>query len=273
MNNYKKLVKYFAIALACGILVSIISLIVYGFGGMVSLFGSNKNNNVEYFDKNGSFSVVNDIDMIDIEVDNVDIVIEAGDEFKIATDNDDITYRENDKKLVIIGKKASIFNKKVTSSVVIYIPKNKELDRIELESGIGSVSINEISVGILEMELGAGKVEIDDLEVLRKVDIDGGAGEIVIDNSRFNNLELDMGIGGVSLNGEVIGNNEINAGVGKLDLELVGSVDDYMLHVNKGIGEAIIDGDSISDNTTYGNGNNKLNIDGGIGSISVSFIR
>ena len=78
MNSYKKVVKYFAIALACGILVSIISLIVYGFGGMVSLFGSNKNNNVEYFDKNGSFSVVNDIDIIDIEVDNIDVVNSDG---------------------------------------------------------------------------------------------------------------------------------------------------------------------------------------------------
>ena len=272
MSNYKKLVKYFAIALASGIVVSIVSLIVYGVGGMVSLFGKTKNNNGEYFDRNGSFDVSSDIDIIDIDVDNVDVIIESGDKFEVSTDNDDIVYRKNDNKLVISGKKAGIFNKRVDSSIVVYVPKGKEISKIELESGLGGVTINDIRVDILEMELGAGKVEVDELEVLRKVDIDSGAGEVIIDNSNFNNLELDIGIGNVILNAKLDGNSEINAGVGKLELGLVGKDTDYMIHANKGIGSFIIEGSSVSDNTSYGSGVNKVSVDGGVGSIEVSFV-
>lgn len=68
------------------------------------------------------------------------------------------------------------------------------------------------------------------------------------------------------------GNSKINAGIGSLELNVLGSKNDYVIKANKGIGNILIDGLNVSDNYTYGNGEDTLNIEGGIGSINVNFI-
>ena len=48
--------------------------------------------------------------------------------------------------------------------------------------------------------------------------------------------------------------------------------DDYCIILDKGLGNATINGKNMSDDTTYGTGENKLDIDGGVGSIQIDFI-
>ena len=55
---------------------------------------------------------------------------------------------------------------------------------------------------LLNGDLGAGKTDISNVLVLNDCDIDGGAGEIVIDNSELSNLDLDMGVGKVTISGK-----------------------------------------------------------------------
>ena len=106
--------------------------------------------------------------------------------------------------------------------------------------------------------------------VLNDCNIDGGAGEIIIDESDITNMDLDMGVGKVELNSKLNGNSEINAGVGEVDLELMGSLDDYSFKVFKGLGNITVDDHKISNDTVYGNGLNKVKISGGVGDINVT---
>ena len=48
--------------------------------------------------------------------------------------------------------------------------------------------------------------------------------------------------------------------------------DDYCIILDKGLGNATINGKNMSDDTTYGTGENKLDIDDGLGSIQIDFI-
>ena len=48
--------------------------------------------------------------------------------------------------------------------------------------------------------------------------------------------------------------------------------DDYCIILDKGLGNATINGKNMSGDTTYGTGENKLDIDGGLGSIQIDFI-
>ena len=41
--------------------------------------------------------------------------------------------------------------------------------------------------------------------------------------------------------------------------------------MDKGVGDATVDGESISDDSVYGSGSNVIDIDGGIGSIHINF--
>ena len=80
-----------------------------------------------------------------------------------------------------------------------------------------------------------------------------------------------MGIGEINLTAKLTGKNEINAGIGNLNIELTGNEEDYKIQTNKGIGTVKIDGKEMSDGQKYGEGENHIDIDGGIGNIKVKF--
>ncbi|MDD7024010.1 MAG: hypothetical protein PUI37_04005, partial [Oscillospiraceae bacterium] len=54
-------------------------------------------------------------------------------------------------------------------------------------------------------------------------------------------------------------------------LTLLGSREDYQIEMDKGIGEARLEGESMRDDSVYGAGRNRIEIDGGIGEISIDF--
>ena len=45
----------------------------------------------------------------------------------------------------------------------------------------------------------------------------------------------------------------------------------YQIKVDKGVGNATLDGKSIRDDSVYGDGQNRIDIDGGIGSVDIEF--
>lgn len=47
--------------------------------------------------------------------------------------------------------------------------------------------------------------------------------------------------------------------------------EEYETKVNKGLGNVTIDEEKISDNEVVGNGENKIDIDGGVGEIKINF--
>ena len=64
---------------------------------------------------------------------------------------------------------------------------------------------------------------------------------------------------------------KINAGIGSLELNILGNKKIYTIKADKGIGSIKIDGKEVADDVTYGDGENTIKIDGGIGSINVDF--
>ena len=64
---------------------------------------------------------------------------------------------------------------------------------------------------------------------------------------------------------------KINAGIGSLELNILGNKKIYTIKADKGIGSIKIDGKEVADDVTYGDGKNTIKIDGGIGSINVDF--
>ena len=63
----------------------------------------------------------------------------------------------------------------------------------------------------------------------------------------------------------------MDLGVGESNITLLGSKENYKLELEKGMGNISVDGVNVSDYGSSGNGENKVEISGGIGSINVSF--
>ena len=56
------------------------------------------------------------------------------------------------------------------------------------------------------------------------------------------------------------------------NINLLGNSNDYQIDVDKGIGEFTIDNVSVHDEDIYGSGINGLDVDGGLGKVTIKFI-
>lgn len=266
MNNTQKLIKVGAIALAIIIIINIFSLIV---SGLSWLFDINIFNNK---DVTNFKEVYEEVSKIEIDGVASSIEVTLGNELKVEAKNleNDLTSRVKNGVLEI-EEHGKLFNNNKSNGVIyITIPKNITLDKLSLDTGAGKIIIKDINVDYFDIDHGAGVLEISN-SIFSKTDIDGGAGLIKIKNSTLNNLELDAGAGKVDIEASITGSSEISCGVGEVDITLIGTSDDYQITTKKGIGSIKINNEEQKNESIYGAGGNKLEIEGGIGNIEVSF--
>lgn len=267
MSGLQKIIKSLALAFAMFLTFSIISGIMYGFSFLGNILGDDEKSITE---KLNNLEINDDTLLLDVNVSSSNIIIKNGETFKAETNNKYINSKQDKNKLYIKEKKHNWFQNN-NSELIIYVPNDFVFDGVSIETGAGKVNIDTLSTKQLYLNLGAGKVDINNLTVFENTKIDGGAGEININALSMNNLDLDMGVGKLSLTSKLTGNNKIDSGVGAIDLSLIGSLEDYKISLDKGIGKATISGDNMKDDYTYGTGVNKIDIDGGIGSINIDF--
>ena len=67
------------------------------------------------------------------------------------------------------------------------------------------------------------------------------------------------------------GESDFDLGVGESNITVIGNKDDYKLDIEKGIGNITVDGEGVSNIKGQGNGNNSIEVNGGIGAINLKF--
>lgn len=258
MTTFQRIIKYFALALAFVIIVSIIG----GIYALTTVFDYDR----DYKYDESKFDSSANILVVDLKKTN--LTIKKGDELKVETSNKRIDVKKSNNRL-IITERGSFLSQ--TESVIVYVPEELIFDIVDIDTGAGKLSIYDLKSRNLDLDMGAGKVEIDNITISDDASIDGGAGEVIITNSNLTNLDLDVGVGKFTIEGRLNGRSDIDAGVGELNIRL-DNLNDYSIHVTKGIGNISIVGENIKNDTIYGNGTNKLEIDGGIGSINIDLL-
>ena len=194
------------------------------------------------------------------------LIIKEGDTFDYIINNKEITA-EKDNNKIIIKEKGHFRSKK--SEVIITIPRDMILNDAIIDTGAGKINIENLKAENFSLDIGAGSVQINNLVVTKNCDIDGGAGNVVISNGSIYNLDMDLGVGKTTITSILTGENEIDTGVGKLELNLIGSQNDYTLDISKGIGSISLDGKDLKDEEKVGTGSSLVKIDGGVGSIEI----
>lgn len=271
MIKVQKIIKYLAIGFAIFLIVNIISLATYGIISIGNIFNNNENNTITEGFKD--IKPKNKVGKLEIETKGIAITIKNGDKFKIETDNKDIKIKESNNKLLIIEDNKKLFHKPDYTELIITITEDYQFDEISIDNGAGKIEIDTLNTKKIDLDLGAGRVNISNLLVLEEANIDGGTGEININNSSIRNLDLDLGVGKVTLNSSLNGFNEIDGGIGELSVNLIGTEDDYQIKSAKALGKITLNGEKIQSDIPYGNGNNLIEISGGIGNININYSR
>lgn len=257
----QKVIKYTAITLA----VLIIAGIASGFADLIELiFGGGDVGEMRRYEVSES---VTDLEM---EIGGSAFSVVYADGFAVESNINGLKVFARGGKLFL--KEGSKFSKNRTDAkIVLYLPRGFVFDNAKIETGAGEFSLPSFSANRLSLSLGAGKVEIGELNVRDSAKIEGGAGAFSINGGSLRALEFEMGMGDVKMRAEMLGNCELNFGVGKAELTLLGTPDDYRLDIEKGLGEVKVDGAKYGSSTVLGTGDSSLEIECGIGKVNIDF--
>lgn len=263
MTREQKIIRYAAIAFA----VILIASIVFGAVSIVGWIGGMGKSAVG---DNQTYTPEGEINSLDIEIGAAD--------FKIV-ESEIIKVESNIKRLNVKVSRGALIIKDETRSnanydgavLTVYIPKDFVFKSVDISTGAGKLTVDSISTDSLDLELGAGECIINSLTVTRSSNIEGGAGSVSILDGSIKNLELEMGVGKLNLKAALLGESELNLGVGEVKITLLGGRDSYTVELNKALGNLKLDGESLSASRVVGNGASNVEINGGIGSIDVSF--
>lgn len=274
MTTAQKVIKYLATAFAVFLIITIISAILSGGYALLSALGlihTNKDivtENLKVISKE-----VKEVTTLKIDLAYTNLDIKTGDDFKVETNNSNITFEENNGSVKIKEENRNwLKNDNISSNLIICIPEDMiAIDETKIQTGAGKINIEKLNTQSLYLELGAGDVYIENVIATGKTKIDGGVGKTELKYCEINNLKANLGMGEFTFSGKLTGKSEIDSGIGAINIDLIDNKNNYKIDVSKGLGNVTLDGQKLETDRVYGIGENYLDIDGGIGEIKIDF--
>lgn len=272
MTTTQKIIKYLAIAFALFLVISIFSIIFGLSREIISSINSDKKDSKLLEEYTTISNNVNNIESFKIDISNDNIEIKEGEKFEVKTNDPDVKFYHENSKVKIKTDKTFSWHLSNSSrgTIIIYLPNESNISELDLNLGAGKIDIDKIFVEILLMDLGAGTMTAKEINVYEKAAINGGAGNININSGTINNLNLKLGAGNASIQSDLTGSNTLTTGVGKLNLGLSRSKDNYKFDISKGLGNIILNDFDVSEDTLIGDGETKIKISGAIGNIIIN---
>lgn len=274
MTTAQKVIKYLATAFAVFLIITIISAILSGGYALLSALGlihTNKDivtENLKVISKE-----VKKVTTLKIDLAYTNLDIKTGDDFKVETNNSNITFEENNGSVKIKEENRNwLKNDNISSNLIICIPEDMiAIDETKIQTGAGKINIEKLNTQSLYLELSAGDVYIENVIATGETKIDGGVGKTELKYCEINNLKANLGMGEFTFSGKLTGKSEIDSGVGAINIDLIDNKNNYKIDVSKGLGNVTLDGQKLETDRVYGIGENYLDIDGGIGEIKIDF--
>ena len=161
-------------------------------------------------------------------------------------------------------------NERNRMNVTVTVPENYIFQNVDIEFGAGKLIVRSLSAITLSLQLGAGSSTLDNLIVTGSADIQQGAGALDIKSGNIANLTLQCGAGATRVKAALPGSSRINAAVGAVDLDLEGSKEDYTVTFNMSLGACYYNNEKIARSGSYGSGPNTVDISGGFGVMRVN---
>lgn len=265
MTTMQRIIKYAAIGLALTIIVGIFTVVAGLVTGITLL-----SNASEVSEELSVYDVSVEIDSLNIDASGAALYIKEGEEFGVQA-NYDLRVKEKNGTLKISEKSINILNFRTEAVILITIPKNAHFEKVEINAGAGSVNIDYLVCDKMELEVGAGATYITYIEVDEEAEFECGVGDFKIGDGKINDVSFELGLGKVDINASVMGKSKVEAGIGQLNFTIPEKRSLYTVEAETGLGELRIDGEKIEGNTKIGDGENRLTIEGGIGSVSLEF--
>lgn len=208
---------------------------------------------------------------LDISMSSGSLTFVSGSEFNVdfdssvinVTSSGDILRIQNDHN----NPSASERNR---MNVTVTVPDGHIFSAVDIKFGAGKLIAHSLSAETLIMELGAGSVTFDNVVVTDLANIKEGAGAFSINSGSIANLSLKCGAGATRVAAELTGSSTIIAAFGAVDIDLKGEKESYSVSFNIGLGTCYYNSEKLSRSESFGNGENSVQITGGMGVMRVN---
>ena len=266
MTGAQKAIKYCAIAFAIFLIVSILGGIISAVSGLSALLSGES-----AVGEMKTYTVTAPVEKLIIDIGAARLTIQTGDGFRLESNHKYLEAEQDGTSLTIRDDTPGFLKDPEGVRVTLTIPAETEFALAEIRVGAGALNVDTLAARQLRLDLGAGEVRIRSLSASSKAVINGGAGETTIEGGHLADLDFDMGVGEVNMTSRLTGSGKIDYGVGDLNLTLIGSGEDYRIRLDKGLGDARLEGKKMESGTLYGDGENAVEIDGGVGGLNIRF--
>lgn len=161
-----------------------------------------------------------------------ELEIRKGEELKVETENEKVEVKQEGNILTVVenGSNWNWFGHNADKKIIVYVPEDMEFKKAGISGGAGRIYVEKLNAKELEVALGVGETVFDALET--------------------ENAKIDAGIGSVKIN-------------------LLSKSDEYTVKLSKGIGAMNFNGADLGNDATFGTGERKVEISGGIGEFIV----
>lgn len=274
MNTFQKVIKYLAIAFAILLTVGILTSIVGIVSGVFSIFEEDEGTVIDY---SMDFK---DIEALDINHNIGKLSVKIGNTFRVEASNVSDRFRAEAVKGTLVIEEPDIISrflwfdfgsKNRKSIITVYVPEDFIAKRINIDSGVGNVILENLTAERLIINAGVGDIYGKGLTA-KRVDTKGGVGEIELIDVNFTDVDFESGVGDINVEGIIIGKSEIDCGIGDVKVRIEGARIDYALRINGGLGNIRVNGSKVSGeySDSY-NADNTIRIEGGIGNLNIDF--
>lgn len=162
------------------------------------------------------------------------------------------------------------------SLLKITVPSTEMLENVKIKLNAGSLNVERLAAKNLEMEMGAGSLEAEELIGEEKLKLTVSAGKCKVDNMIGKDPYIRCEAGQIKGKGILTGQGKVNCGVGQIDLEVLGNLEEYDYTVSCSVGAIKVNGSQVGGIATKNSKKlgaaNNFALDCGVGQINVDFV-
>lgn len=179
-------------------------------------------------------------------------------------------------------------------TISLYLPKGCDLDSVNIDMGAGYMETIPLKGDVMEVRVGAGVCESKGFEAetisllvgagqIKAVGLKAqtavleiGAGEMIVQDVDVKELmDVELSMGNAEIAGKVAGQVDAECNLGNMNMQFVGSEDDYGFDVDCEMGDVYIGShhySGLSDSRSWNSDRkNQMEIDCEMGSITITF--
>lgn len=178
----------------------------------------------------GTMETVAEFTNISVDVSLGDVKVQTGGEFGVALDDFDnemyrMEYSVQNGKLRVWSARGSFSVNGLTNiagGVTITVPASLMLGDVEIHTGMGDVTLVNVSAMDIETETGMGDVSAYELGQAQELSMNTGMGDIELDGTLPLSSELETGMGDITVNAACPENQcryELESGLGEVRID------------------------------------------------------